>query len=57
MISEHKPIKRYKQYMMGDFYCYSLDCSCGLVLHEWSIKEIEKKFKEHQDSEAKYHAR
>ena len=48
MKQKHKILKRYKQYHLGDFYSYSIKCSCGKDIHGWTKEEAENDFNEHK---------
>lgn len=46
--TSHRVKERYKEYCSGDFYKYTIICSCGIKVGGWSIEESEERWKQHK---------
>lgn len=44
----HTAKQRYKEYCSGDFYKYTIICSCGIKVGGWSPDESEANWKKHK---------
>jgi hypothetical protein len=47
-MTEHKIIKREKEYLQHNSYGYSAECSCGKKFTGWSPFEVEEKILDHK---------
>jgi len=45
---KHIVKKRFKEYRMGDFWAYTLICSCGKSFYFWNEEDCENAYKKHK---------